>query len=276
MIKMEERLQKILAGAGIGSRRACEELIKTGRVRVNKDVAVIGQKADPAKDKITVDGRAVKSPEQKIYIALHKPKFYLSTVEREPGDTRPIVCDLVPLTERLYPVGRLDFESEGLILMTNDGDLAQKLQHPRYEHEKEYRVLVARHPDREQLSAWRHGVVLEDGYKTRAADVRTESESGKGMWLRVTLKEGHKRQIREMGAKTGLPVVKIIRVRIGSLHLGLLKPREWRHLSLQEVSALKSDMPHPPSRSLRSRPRKETTKKPNVAKPKQKEKMGRR
>jgi 23S rRNA pseudouridine2605 synthase len=265
---MEERLQKILAGAGIGSRRTCEELIKSGRVRVNKNVAEIGQKADPAKDKITVDGRTIKSPEQKIYIALNKPKYFLSTVEPEPGDTRPTVCDLVPLAERLYPVGRLDFESEGLILMTNDGDLAQKLQHPRYEHEKEYRVLVARHPDQEQLSAWRRGVVLEDGYKTRPADVRTESESGKGMWLRVTLKEGHKRQIREMGAKTGLPVVKIIRVRIGSLHLGLLKPREWRPLSPQEVSALKGDLPIQPSRTSRGKLKKVSSKKPQVHKPK--------
>jgi 23S rRNA pseudouridine2605 synthase len=265
---MEERLQKILAGAGIGSRRACEELIKAGRVRVNKAVAEIGQKADPAKDKITVDGRIVKSPEQKIHIALNKPKFYLSTVEPEPGDTRPTVCDLIPLVERLYPVGRLDFESEGLILMTNDGDLAQKLQHPRYEHEKEYRVLVARHPDQEQLSAWRRGVVLEDGYKTRPADVRAESESGKGMWLRVTLKEGHKRQIREMGMKTGLPVVRIIRVRMGTLHLGNLKPKEWRPLTPQEVLALKSDVPPQPSRLLHGKRKKDVSNKTRVIKPK--------
>ncbi len=236
---MEERLQKILASAGMGSRRACEELIKAGRVSVNREVAQIGQKADPQKDRITVDGRLIKSPEVKIYIALNKPRYYLSTVENEKGDTRPTVCDLVPMSERLYPVGRLDFESEGLILMTNDGDLAQKLQHPKFEHEKEYRVLVARHPDQEQLSAWRHGVVLEDGFRTRPADVRIEKESGKGMWLRVTLKEGHKRQIREMGSKTGLPVVRIVRIRMGSLHLGNLKPRDWRPLTPQEVTMLK-------------------------------------
>lgn len=269
---MEERLQKILAGAGIGSRRTCEELIKAGRVRVNKAVAEIGQKADPSVDKITVDGRTVKPPEEKIYIALHKPKYYLSTVESESGDTRPTVRDLIPLTERLYPVGRLDFESEGLILMTNDGDLAQKLQHPRYEHEKEYRVLVARHPDKDQLSAWRHGIVLEDGYKTLPADVRTESESGKGMWLRVTLKEGHKRQIREMGIKTGLPVVRIIRVRIGTLHLGLLKPRDWRQLSSQEVSALKGDPPRRPSRKSLSKQKKMDSQKAGMVKPRR---MGR-
>jgi 23S rRNA pseudouridine2605 synthase len=247
---MEERLQKILASAGIGSRRTCEDLIKAGRVTVNRAVAEIGQKADAVKDKIAVDGRLIKPPEQKIYIALNKPKYYLSTVEAEPGDTRPTVRDLVPVPERLYPVGRLDFESEGLILLTNDGDLAQRLQHPRYEHEKEYRVLVAKHPDQDQLSAWRHGVVLEDGFRTHPADVRVEKEAGKGMWLRVILKEGHKRQIREMGSKTGLPVVRIIRIRMGTLYLGNLKPKEWRPLTAQEVPALKSGFSTKPQRNL--------------------------
>lgn len=240
---MEERLQKILAQAGLGSRRDCEELILAGRVRVDGQVAVIGQKADPAIAKITVDGRAIKPPEQKLYIALHKPRFVLTTVEPEPGDTRKTVRDLVPVAERLYPVGRLDFDSEGLVLMTNDGDLAQKLSHPSHGHEKEYRVLVARHPDQEQLAIWRRGVVLEDGYKTQPAEVRIASESGKGMWLRVTMKEGRKRQIREIGSKLGLPVVRILRMRIGALRLGTLKPGEWRFLSTEEVSALKGEQP---------------------------------
>ncbi len=122
-------------------------------------------------------------------------------------ELRPAVRDLVPLPGNLYPVGRLDFDSEGLILMTNDGDLANKLTHPRYEHEKEYRVLVAKHPDQEQLNTWRRGMVLEDGFHTGPADVYVEAKYGKGAWLNVTLKEGHKRQIREMGIQTGLPVV---------------------------------------------------------------------
>ncbi|GAB4493895.1 MAG: hypothetical protein Fur0016_27430 [Anaerolineales bacterium] len=246
---MEERLQKIMAAAGLGSRRDCEELILAGRVRVDGQVAVIGQKADPAIAKITVDGRAVKAPEQKVYIALHKPRFVLTTVEPEPGDTRKTVRDLVPVAERLYPVGRLDFDSEGLVLMTNDGDLAQKLSHPSHGHEKEYRVLVARHPDQEQLATWRRGVVLEDGYKTQPATVLVASESGKGMWLRVIMKEGRKRQIREIGAKLGLPVVRILRVRIGTLRLGTLKPGEWRFLSTEEVSALKGELPRLAARS---------------------------
>jgi 23S rRNA pseudouridine2605 synthase len=138
-------------------------------------------------------------------------------------------------------VGRLDVDSEGLILMTNDGELTNKLTHPRYGHEKEYRVLVARRPDEEQLETWRRGVVLEDGSRTLPAEVRFESTQGKGSWLRVIMREGRKRLIRETGAQIGLPVVRIIRVRIGSLRLGVLKPREWRHLTPEEVAELKGE-----------------------------------
>jgi 23S rRNA pseudouridine2605 synthase len=149
-------------------------------------------------------------------------------------------------------VGRLDFDSEGLILLTNDGDIANRLTHPRYGHEKEYNVLVARQPDENQLNTWRRGVVLEDGYKTQPAKVRFLSSSGKGAWLKVILNEGRKRQIREMGQQTGLPVVRIIRVRIGPIQLGNLAPREWRHLTEKEVAELKrSDNPPPPSKRAR-------------------------
>ena len=245
---MEERLQKILAQAGLGSRRDCEELILAGRVRVNGSPAVIGQKADPLVDKIFFDGSPIKAPERKIYVALHKPRMVLSVVEAERDDTRQTVRDLVPLTERLYPVGRLDFDSEGLILMTNDGDLANELTHPSKGHEKEYRVLVARHPDAEQLAIWRRGVTLEDGYKTAPAAVRVDGMSGKGAWLRVVMREGRKRQIREIGSLLGLPVVRIVRIRIGALRLGTLKPREWRYLSDEEVAMLKGQKPSPAPR----------------------------
>jgi 23S rRNA pseudouridine2605 synthase len=161
----------------------------------------------------------------------------LSTV-RDP-DPHPTVRDLVEFPGQFYPVGRLDVDSEGLVLLTNDGDLANRLTHPRYGHEKEYRVLVARRPDAEQLATWRRGVVLADGYKTVPAEVHLAEPSGKGMWLRIVLHEGRKRQIRETGSILGLPVVKIIRVRIGSLLLGGLQPRQWRHLTTQEVAALK-------------------------------------
>jgi len=236
---MPERLQKILAQAGYGSRRACEDFITAGRVRVNGQIASLGQKADSAIDKITVDGRPIAAAEKLIYIALYKPRNVLSTVESERGDDRQTVRNLVEVSEHVHPVGRLDFESEGLVLMTNDGDLTNKLTHPRFGHQKEYRVLLAKRPDREQLEAWKRGVVLEDGYKTEPAEVRFETAQGKGAWVRVVMGEGRKRQIRETCGQLGLPVVRILRVRIGSLRLGNLKPRQWRYLTTEEVEELK-------------------------------------
>ena len=233
----DERLQKILSRAGLGSRRGCEELISAGRVTVNGQVAALGMKADPQSDRIEVDGRPIETSQPLTYIALYKPRGVISTVKTP--FPRQTVRDLVPLPGHLYPVGRLDIDSEGLILMTNDGDLTNRLTHPRYGHEKEYRVLVGRRPDEDQLAIWRRGVVLEDGYRTAPAEVHFQSASGKGAWLRVIMREGRKRQIREVGKTIGLPVVKIIRVRIGSLQLGILKPRQWRHLTEAEVTALK-------------------------------------
>lgn len=233
---MGERLQKIMARAGIGSRRSCEAIIAEGRVTVNGKIAALGMKADPGKDRILVDGKPISPGQSLVYIALNKPRGVLSTVGTD--DQRKTVCDLVPIPERVFPVGRLDVDSEGLILLTNDGELTNRLTHPRYGHEKEYRVLVARQPDDEQLAAWRRGVVLSDGYRTAPASVHVESNFGKGTWLRIIMREGRKRQIRETGSQIGLPVVRIIRVRIGSLHLGSLKPRQWRYLAFDEVKAL--------------------------------------
>ncbi len=238
---MQERLQKLLAQAGYGSRRACEEFIVSGRVRVNGQIATLGQKADPSIDKVTLDGKSLPKPESiaLTYIALYKPRNVLSAAENQ--DDRQTVRDLIPMEGHLYPVGRLDWDSEGLILMTNDGELTNKLTHPRYGHEKEYRVLVARKPDEKQFEAWRRGVVLEDGDKTAPADVSFLSSSGKGAWIRIVMGEGKKRQIREVGRLLGLPVVKIIRLRIGTLKLGNLKPRQWRHLTENEVLDLKGE-----------------------------------
>lgn len=235
-----ERLQKILAQAGYGSRRACEDFITAGRVRVNGTIAELGQKADAAVDKITVDGKPIAAAEALVYIVLHKPRNVLSTVEAEVGDGRRTVRDLVDVSGKIHPVGRLDYESEGLVLMTNDGDLTNKLTHPRFGHEKEYKVLLAKRPDQEQVEAWRRGVVLEDGYKTAPVDIRFEETQGKGAWVRVIMKEGRKRQIRETCKQLGLPVVRIVRIRIGSLRLSNLKPRQWRYLTMTEVNELKS------------------------------------
>lgn len=238
---MEERLQKLLAQAGHGSRRHCEDFIIAGRVRVNGQVATLGQKADLSIDKVTLDGKALPKAESLTYtyIALYKPRNVLSAAEGQ--DDRETVRDLIPLQGHLYPVGRLDWDSEGLILMTNDGELTNKLTHPKFGHEKEYRVLVARKPDEKQLETWRRGVVLEDGDKTAPADVSFISMSGKGAWIRIIMGEGKKRQIREVGKLLGLPVVKIIRLRIGTLKLGSLKPHQWRHLTETEVMELKGE-----------------------------------
>jgi len=238
---MEERLQKILARAGLGSRRACEVYIQAGRVTVNGQVAGLGDKADPQIDRILLDGQTIKLSEDLMYVALYKPRGVLSAASTP--DSRQTVRDLVDLPGRLYPVGRLDIDSEGLILLTNDGELANRITHPRFGHEKEYRVLVAAHPDDEQLSIWRRGVVLEDGYRTQPCRIEFEASSGKGAWLRIVLREGRKRQIRETGSRLGLPVVKIIRVRIGGLKLGNLKAGEWRLLSPTEVAELKGIKP---------------------------------
>ncbi len=234
---MEERLQKLMSQAGLGSRRHCEEFIAAGRVTVNGKTAILGTKADALRDRILVDGRPLNTPQDLVYIVLYKPRGVLTTVASP--DSRQTVRDLVEVPERIYPVGRLDFDSEGLILLTNDGELANRITHPRYGHEKEYRVLVARRPDESQLETWRRGVVLEDGFRSAPAKVFFIKTSGKGAWLRIVMHEGRKRQIRDIGSALGLPVVRIIRDRIGSLELGSLKPRQWRHLTPKEIQGLR-------------------------------------
>ena len=236
---MEERLQKILARCGFGSRRACEEYIQMGRVSVNGTTAELGSKADPKKDTIRVDGEVLQYTEpEKVYIMLNKPRYVLS--DRDNSDPRRTVFSIVEDSDGLFVVGRLDFESEGLILLTNDGELANKLSHPRYGKEKEYMVLVAKRPDDKQLKAWRHGVVLEDGEKTGPAQVTISSLSGKGAWLRVIMTEGRKRQIREIGKTIGLPIVRLIRIRIGTLELGDLKSGEYKELNENQVKSLRA------------------------------------
>jgi 23S rRNA pseudouridine2605 synthase len=235
----EERLQKILARAGYGSRRSCEELIIAGRVLVNGQKAELGQKADPGTDRIELDHSVISQAKPLIYIAFNKPRFVLC--DKVLGDNRRTVFDMVPGGQELDIVGRLDFESEGLVLLTNDGDMVNRLTHPRYEHEKEYKVLLASRPDEKQLSAWKRGIILEDGHRTSPVEVKIETALGKGAWLRVIMKEGHKRQIRETAKTLGLFVIRILRVRIGTLRVGTLKSGEWRELTSQEVVGLKGN-----------------------------------
>ena len=237
---MEERLQKILACAGFGSRRACEELIRQGRVAVDGRVAELGQKADPDRDRITLDGKPVRIEQERTYVALYKPRGVLSD-EGDGSGRLPTVLDLVPVRGRLFPVGRLDLRSEGLILLTDDGELAHKLTHPRYEHAKEYHVYVQGCPDDQTSKRWRRGVFL-DGRRTAPADVAILRRERDCTWLRVVLREGRKRQIRRVAAMLGHPVHRLIRVRIGSLQLGDLEPRQWRRLTRDEVNALRSSV----------------------------------
>lgn len=240
---MKDRLQKILAHAGHGSRRSCEDFIRQGRVAVNGQTARLGQKADPHRDTITLDGKPVQTDVPRVYVALHKPRGVLSD-EGDGSGRLSTVLDMVPLPERLFPVGRLDLRSEGLILLTNDGDMAHRLTHPRFAHEKEYHVLVAGEPDEAVLNKWRRGVFL-DGQMTAPASVSILRREDAYVWLRVVLREGRKRQIRRVGAMLGHPVHRVIRMRIGPLQLGNLKLGQWRALTGAEVSALRSAVRKP-------------------------------
>jgi 23S rRNA pseudouridine2605 synthase len=236
MSQEDERLQKVLARAGLGSRRSCEELIRQGRVVVNGEVAKLGQRVDSERDRIMVDGRPVRIEYTLNYIALHKPYGVISAARDDTGRHRT-VRDLVSLPGHLYPVGRLDLDSEGLVLLTNDGELANLLTHPRYEHTKEYYVDVEGYPEEETLERWRRGVYLDD-QRTAPAEVSVLSRKKDYTRLRVVLREGRKRQIRRVAEKLGHPVRKLIRVRIGPIHLGNLKPGQWRPLSQGELKQL--------------------------------------
>jgi 23S rRNA pseudouridine2605 synthase len=233
-----ERLQKFLARAGIASRRKSEDLIRAGRVTVNGVAASLGQKIVSQTDQVRVDGELVSDVETNVYILLNKPTGVLSSRKSQGG--HPTVIELLEINERVYPVGRLDLESQGLMLLTNDGDLAHRISHPRYGHEKEYRVLLNRFPDGSQLKAWRSGVVLSTGERTAPAKVYVEKDRGDQAWIRVTMRQGMKRQIRMTARALGLRVRKLIRVRMGLLRLHGLRVGEWRHLSPKEVADLKA------------------------------------
>lgn len=249
----EERLQKILAAAGVASRRACEEIITAGRVKVNGQlVTELGTKVDPERAQITVDGKVVKLPSRHIYVKLHKPRGVLSddSGDEEIVGGRESVLDLLPDDmRRVFPVGRLDLHSEGLILLTDDGDLAHKLTHPRFHHSKTYFVLVEQKPNEEALRALRTGVDLPEGRSAPAlvrileqlpSELKLSIGPTEGTWLEITLYEGKKRQIRYMTAAVGYPTLRLVRWAIGPLTLGKLKLREFAQLSEREVSALRN------------------------------------
>jgi pseudouridine synthase len=242
-----ERLQRFLAHAGVASRRAAEALIRDGRVAVNGAiVSQMGVQIDPERDQVTLDGRPVRGVEAPFYAALHKPRGYVSSARDERG--RPTVLALLPSAGRLYPVGRLDLDSEGLLLITNDGDLTHRLLHPSHLVEKEYHVRIARPLSDAALDRLRHGILLDEGMTAPAVverldgqTMRGSHEDDGGSWLRVTLREGRKRQVRRMVAAVGGRVVRLIRVRVDGVHLGRLGPGQWRRLTQREIAHLRGD-----------------------------------
>lgn len=237
-IEMEERLQKLLSAAGICSRRAAEGYITAGRVTVNGKPAELGQRADPDRDEICLDGRPLTPKAEPVYLLLNKPRGYVTTLSDEKG--RETVADLVEdCGARVYPVGRLDLNSEGLLLMTNDGELMQRLLHPSHEVFKTYLVSVFGPVAgaAERLSA----VTDLDGETIRPAQVEVLRQTRQTAELAVTIHEGKNRQIRRMCAACGLTVKRLRRVREHSLELGDLAPGTWRFLTAEEVVALKGD-----------------------------------
>ena len=234
------RLQKYLALAGVASRRASEKLIQSGRVTVNgKKVTVLGTKINPSRDRVCVDQKSVSLPGKYVYLLLNKPAGYITSVS-DPQN-RPTVMDLLPQTgERVYPVGRLDLNTEGLLLLTNDGKMAYRLTHPRYEVKKTYQVEARGVPSQEKLKELERGIYLEEG-KTSPAGIKLIEADPANNWsrLEVEIHEGRKRQIRRMFDYTGCPVKSLKRTRLSFLTLKGLKKGEYRFLSQEEIDTLK-------------------------------------
>ena len=226
-----ERLQKVLARIGFGSRRACEEMIEAGRVRVNGHTAVLGRRVDPDHDRVEVDGAPVGVRPDLVHYLLNKPRGVVSTADDPQG--RPTVVALVPDQPRVFPVGRLDTDTEGLLILTNDGELAHRLTHPSFGVEKEYLAEVEGTPTPGTLRRLREGVTLEDGVTAAAR----ASSPGPNM-VRISIHEGRNRQVRRMCEAVGHPVTRLVRTRIGPVAERSLRPGQWRPLSTAEVRGL--------------------------------------
>jgi len=232
---MKERLQKILSARGVCSRRKAEELIQAGRVCCNGTVAVLGDSADPSVDEITVDGKPLPAPNEYVYIMLHKPRGYVTTLSDEKG--RPNAAQLIDCGTRVYPVGRLDMDSEGLLLFTNDGEFANRLMHPKHEVDKTYRVLVAGFEE-EKLEKLKEPIEL-DGYTIRKPGVKLLRLRDKGQaQLLVTIHEGRNRQVRRMCDAAGMKVLRLQRISEGNVKLGSLESGKWRYLTAEELASL--------------------------------------
>ncbi len=234
-----DRLQKILSQAGVASRRAGEQLMLDGRVTVNGlTIRELGAKADPARDDIRVDGRRVRIAERHRYVLLHKPRGYVTT--RSDPQRRPTVVDLLAgIRDYVYPVGRLDFDSEGLLLLTNDGDLAARLTHPRHAVPRVYEASVVGIPDARDVKRLAQGIVV-DGRRTQPALVRVLRAGNDDAVMEITVREGRNRQVRRMCEAIGHPVTRLARVAIGPLRDTRLKPGQWRELTAAELRRLQA------------------------------------
>lgn len=230
------RLNKYLASCGVASRRACEKLISSGRVTVNGQIITsLGTRVDEKHDAVAVDGKQVRPALQRVYIMLNKPSGYVTTVRDTRG--RPKVMDLVPAALRLFPVGRLDIDTEGLLLLTNDGELTHRLLHPRFKVAKKYRALLDREVGSEDLAKLKKGVALADGMSA-PCQVHVTPEFPPGRVMELVLYEGRKRQVRRMFAALGYRVLMLRRLGFGPLALGDLPTGSWRELTAQEVAQL--------------------------------------
>lgn len=230
------RLQKMLADCGVASRRKAEEMISAGEIKVNGVTARIGDKVDPQKDKVSVKGKPLDTHVKEVYIMLHKPRGYITTMSDEMD--RKCVAELVrDVPERIYPVGRLDRESEGLLLLTNDGEFANAMTHPSLHIPKTYRVTIRPSISEDQLTQIAVGIVI-DGRKTAPARVNVISQEAGRVVLEIVLYEGRNRQIRKMCEQLGLEVARLKRVAVGQLKLGMLQPGAWRPLTSDEVKKL--------------------------------------
>jgi 23S rRNA pseudouridine2605 synthase len=235
---MEVRLQKLIAGTGIASRRKSEALIIAGRVTVNgKVVTELGTKVDPGRDHVKVDGKHLSAAQPFVYLVLNKPKHVMSTLD-DPGGRTTVKDYLRGVSVRVFPVGRLDFDSEGLMLLTNNGDLAQALLHPRYHVPKTYLIKVKGVLTEDEIKQLERGVRLDDGM-TSPAMVKKIRKVEQNSWLEITIREGRKHQVKRMLESVGHPVIKLMRVRMGPLSLGNLAPGQFRFLTDREANALR-------------------------------------
>jgi 23S rRNA pseudouridine2605 synthase len=236
---MTERLQKVMSEFGVASRRKCEEMIAEGKVKVNGClITEPGCKVDKEKDIIEVEGRIIKNSDTRIYILLNKPTGYITSVKDQFG--RPTVLDLLEgVSSRVFPIGRLDYDTEGLIILTNDGDLTYKITHPKHNIDKTYRALVKGRVDEEDIMTFSKGIAIED-YITTPASLRIIRQAKENSIIEITIHEGKNRQVRKMCAAIGHEVIQLQRTKIGEIGLDYLNPGQWRYLNKKEINYMKT------------------------------------